>query len=174
MSDFGAVWLFDNWDVVCFSDACWSHSPSGSRKGFFFFLFLFALWNSDRIFGHIHFQPEKNGPRIYSLYLQWGEGLGQHSHSLSRSRELFSFILVAAFLLTDHLHQALRSARLRGRSLSEMRKEKIRPVWGEIKLCSCSVCLLTQTHTVMSGLTPPRRPTLPSPLLPPPSLPRQQ
>lgn len=76
-------------------------------------------------------------------------------------------------LLTDHLHQSLRSVCLRGLCLSEMRKEKIGPVQaGRDKAQQ----LLTHTHTQsVSGLTPPRRPTLPSlSCAPAPFLPLQQ
>ena len=86
-----------------------------------------------------------------------------HSHTFTHLG-VVEYHQCHCILLTDHLHQSLRSVRLHGLCLREMRKGKIGPVQGEIKLSSCSVRLCTHT---LSSLTPPRCPTLPSLVLPP-------
>lgn len=73
-------------------------------------------------------------------------------------------------LLTDHLHQLLRSACLREYRLSEMREGKDRAGAGRDKIQQ-QLCVSphrhTHTHSLFS-LTPPCHPTLSTPVLPPP------
>ncbi len=71
-----------------------------------------------------------------------------HTHTFSPSWELLSIISVTLFVLTEHSHQLLRSVCLQELRLSEMRKEKIGAVQGEIEHSSCSVCPHTHTHRV--------------------------
>lgn len=99
------------------------------------------------------------------LYIAAGEGRvrAAHSHTFTHLGAV-EYHQCHCILLTDHLHQSLRSVRLHGLCLREMRKGKIGPVQGEIKLSSCSVRLCAHT---LSSLTPPCCPTLSSLVLPP-------
>ncbi len=114
---------------------------------------------------HSRFQPEKWTENV--LFIAAGRSRVRSAHSHS-----FTLLGAAQYhrchpvLLTEHLHQLLRSVLLQKLRLSEMRKEKIEPVQGEIKHSSCSVCVHTGTHTFsQSMLTPPHCPTLPSHML---------
>lgn len=90
------------------------------------------------------FQPEKWAKNVFYIAAEEGRVRATHSHTFTHLG-VVEYHQCHCILLTDHLHQSLRSVRLHGLCLREMRKGKIGPVQGEIKLSSCSVRLCTHT-----------------------------
>lgn len=123
-----------------------------------------------RVGCHGGFQPEKWAKNVFFIAAGRSRVRSAHSHAFTHLGAV-QYHQCHRVLLTDHLHQSLRSVCLRGLCLSEMRKEKIGPVQGEIKLSSCSVCVHTHTVCLVWLLLT----AAPSPLLcSRPSLPLQQ
>lgn len=137
-----------------------------SLKHFYFLLFKSETDILPCLGRHGCFQPEN----VLFIAAGWSRVRSAHSHTFTHLGAV-QYHRCHCVLLTDHLHQSLRSVCLRGRYVSEMRKEKIGPVQGEIKLSSCSECVCVHS---LSSLTPPRRLTLPSLCAPASSLPLQQ
>lgn len=132
---FGLVWSLG----CCVFSVCRVHlcSPSEAER-----LFVFIVFTVAAVFNQI-----KWAKTVFFVVAARGRVWSTHSHTFTHLGAV-QFHQCHHVLLTDHLHQPLRSACLRERCLSEMRKEKIGPVQGEMELSSCSVCVHTDTHTV--------------------------
>lgn len=128
--------------------------------------FLFALHPTSEsdvaaVFFVVFSKPEMWAKNAFFIAAGRSRVRSAHSHSFTHPGAV-QCCRRHCVLLTDHLHQSLRSVRLRGLCLSEMRKEKI----GREKAVA-AVCVCVCVHR-LSGLTPPHSPTLPSHALPPP------